>query len=145
MADKPKSLLEGGGNALGEGAARFDRLIESVRVQQAPQKETPAPPPANPLLSVGPQEAWTRQFQSQAIGPELSGLARSDYAAVPRDAFMPRHASDILPAKSADIAPDRTAEVVVPPSAPGGDLRPGRQALAERPRRSWLARLFAGK
>jgi len=137
MAEKPKSLLEGGpANALGAGAARFDQLIESVKAQYAPPAEgATAPLATNPLLHVSPGEAWSRNFQSQSIGPNVQSLALSDLAAVPRAMVVPP-APEIVPPKAAEIAP---RPVLAAPMA----VQLGRpEKLAERPRRSWLGRLF---
>ena len=138
MAENRKSLLDEGaanalGNALGEGAARFDRLIERVK---ASQSATPAPTATavlpNPLLSESPQEEWSRQFQSQSFGPEARGISYSDLASVPRAMLVPAVAPDIVPSRTAEIAP-----------------RPAFQALGaeigkkpEKPRRSWLGRML---
>ena len=136
MAEKPKSLLEGGpADALGRGAARFDQLIESVKAQYAAPAEAAAPPASNPLLHVSPGEAWSRNFQSQAIGPNAAGIALSELASVPRAVLVPA-AADIVPGRAAEIAP-RTV------GAASLSVQLGRpEKLAERPRRSWLGRLF---
>jgi hypothetical protein len=135
MAEKPKSLLEGGpANALGEGAARFDQLIETVKAQYAPPGEAVQNFATNPLLHVGPGEQWSRNFQSQSIGPNVQSLSLSDLAPVPRAMIVPSAPEIVLP-KAAEIAP-----------------RPGMAApMAEqfarpeklvKPRQSWLGRMF---
>lgn len=139
MAEKPKSLLEGGpGDTLGQGAARFDQLIESVKAQYAaPSEAAPPQPAANPLLHVSPGEAWSRHFQSQSIGPIAPGLALSDLAAVPRAAIVPP-APEIVPSRAAEIAP-RPVVVAAEPMA----VHLGKpQKLVEKPKASWLGRLF---
>ena len=137
MAEKPKSLLEGGpANALGEGAARFDQLIDSVKAQYAtPADAAPAPQASNPLLHVSPGEAWSRNFRSESIGPNAQGLALSDLAAVPRGAIVPP-APEIVPPRAAEIAPRPVV------AAPMGAQLGRPEKLLERPRRSWLGRLF---
>lgn len=136
MTEKPKSLLEGGpANALGEGAARFDQLIESVKAQYAPPSADAAQPvAANPLLHVSPGEAWSRNFQSQSIGPNVQGLRLSDLAPVPRAMVVPP-APDIIPSRAAEIAP---RPVVAAPMAE----RLGKPEKLVKPRQSWLGRMF---
>jgi hypothetical protein len=136
MTEKPKSLLEGGpANALGEGAARFDQLIESVKAQYAPPSADAARPvAANPLLHVSPGEAWSRNFQSQSIGPNVPGLRLSDLAPVPRAMVVPP-APDIVPSRAAEIAP---RPVVAAPMAE----RLGKPEKLVKPRQSWLGRMF---
>jgi hypothetical protein len=137
MAEKPKSLLEGGApNALSEGAARFDRLIESVKAQQMPAAEVAAAPSPNPLLHTSPGEVWSRQFQSQAIGPEQQGVSLADLAPVPRTALVP-------PMPAIEIVPERKAEFAPPPVTPALEAPLSTQLRKpDKPRRSLLGRLF---
>jgi hypothetical protein len=139
MAEKPKSLLEGGstnalGNALGEGAARFDQLIETVKAQYAPPADGTQKFATNPLLHVSPGEAWSRNFQSQSIGPNVQSLALSDLASVPRAMVLPT-APDIVPPRAADIA---SRPVVSAPMA----NQLGKPERLVKPRQSWLGRMF---
>jgi hypothetical protein len=140
MPEKPKSLLEGGPmNALDAGAARFDRLIEEVRAQRAAPTHTPsAAPTSNPLLPVSPGEAWARNFQSHSIGPETLGVSVSDLTPVPRAALIP-------PAPAAEVVPARAAEVIAPRPVEVAPMsvQIGRGDRLERPKRSWLGRMFS--
>lgn len=132
MAEKPRSLLESApDDPLSAGVARFEKLIETVKVQQA--QSTPQAPaaPANPLLYTSPGEEWSRQFQSQSIGPELKGLTMSDLAPFRPAMVTPPAAPDIVPTRTADIAPPSAARAL------GAQI--GRP---EKPRRSWLGRMF---
>lgn len=139
MAEKTKSLLEGGPlNALGEGAARFDRLIESVKTQQqqTPPAEPVAAPAPNPLLHASPGEEWARRFQSQAIGPEQWGVSLGDLAPVPKALLVP-------PMPTPDFVPERAADLPPRPAAPVLEAPLGTQlGKSEKPRRSFLGRLF---
>jgi hypothetical protein len=139
MAEKPKSLLEGGstnalGNALGEGAARFDQLIETVKAQYAPPADGTQKFATNPLLHVSPGEAWSRNFQSQSIGPNVQSLALSDLASVPRAMVLPT-AQEIVPPRAADIA---SRPVVTAPMS----NQLGKPERLVKPRQSWLGRMF---
>jgi hypothetical protein len=136
MPENTKSLLEQGpANALGEGAARFDRLIEDVKASQSPAPvRTTTAVIANPLLSVSPGEEWSRQFQSQSFGPEVRGVSYSDLAPVPRAMVMPELAPDIVPQRSTAFAPKSALQGM------GSEI--GKRP--ERPRRSWLGRMLHG-
>ena len=145
MAEKPKSLLEGGpanalganalgANALGEGAARFDQLIETVKAQYAPPADGTQRFATNPLLHVSPGETWSRNFQSQSIGPNVQSLALSDLAPVPRGMVVPP-APEIVPSRAAEIAP---RPVVAAPMA----TQLGKPEKLVKPRQSWLGRMF---
>jgi hypothetical protein len=139
MAEKPKSLLEGGPmNALDAGAARFDRLIEEVRAQRAAPAQAPsAMPVSNPLLPISPGEAWARNFQSHSIGPEARGVSVSDLAPVPRAALIPP-AADIVPTRTMETAVPRPVETAAPMS-----VQIGKADRLERPKKSWLGRMFS--
>ena len=135
MAEKPKSLLESGAtNALGEGAARFDQLIESVKAQYAPPATGTVPRESNPLLHVSPGEEWSRNFQSQSIGPNAQSLSLSDLAPVPRAMIVPT-APEIVPSRAGEIAP---RPVVAAPM--GAQL--GKPEKLVKPKTSWLGRMF---
>ncbi len=134
MAEKPKSLLEGATvNALSEGAERFAQMIESVKAQQAaPVDVAPAKTP-NPLLRESPGEAWSRNFQSQSIAPDVNGFALSDLAPLPRAMIVP-------PISASDIAPGRSAEIAPRPAMASMGTQMGKPPEARR--RSWLGRMF---
>jgi hypothetical protein len=105
-----------------------------VKAQYAPPGEAVQNFATNPLLHVGPGEQWSRNFQSQSIGPNVQSLSLSDLAPVPRAMIVPPAPEIVLP-KAAEIAP-----------------RPGMAApMAEqfarpeklvKPRQSWLGRMF---
>lgn len=140
MAEKPKSLIEGAPkDALSEGAARFERLIETVKAQQAAPAERPAAAGPNPLLSVSPQEEWSRRFQSQPIGPEAGGPSPGELAVIPRSALVPPLAQDLATAPR--IVPERAAELAARPAGAALGARIGKP---EKPRRSWFGRLIRG-
>jgi hypothetical protein len=134
MAEKPKTLLEGGAaDALGEGAARFEKVIEGVKRQHAVTPEPTRAPAANPLLSAGPGEEWARRYQSQAIGPMPDPLSAGELAPVPRALIM-RAITPENPILS------RAAEIAPKVSVGAPDIRFGR---GEKPRKSWLGRMFS--
>jgi len=132
MTEKTKGLLESGTrNAFGEGAARFDRLIESVKTQHAVRVQSESAPVSNPLTAVSPEEEWSKQFQSLGIGPERHAITPSEMAFVPRGAIL----AGVPPVR--DIAPSRATEIVGRPSPSGADM--GKPVKAKR---SWLGRVF---
>ncbi len=134
MAEKTKSLLDGpAGGALAEGAARLERLIQSVKAQQAQADQRPAAPVRNPLLVVSPEEEWSRHYQSLGIGHEGRGLTLSDLAPLPRAMIMPEPelGKPVIPGPAMDV-------VAKAPAAAIGEGLP----QAVRPRRSWLGRLL---
>ncbi len=132
MAEKPKSLLEGGAvDALGEGAARFERVIDSVKRQHAVVPEKSHAPAGNPLLSASPGEEWARQYQTQVIGPDARRITPAELSPVARAMILP--ASD-------NLAPPRVAEIAPKVAVGRPDIRFGQ---AEKPKKSWLGRMFS--
>src|SRR5271165_5693540 len=105
MVEKTNSLLDQPApDAFAEGAARFERLIQSVKSQHANNDAKPAALPLNPLLAVSPEEEWSKQFQNVGIGPERGRLSLTDLAPLPRAMIMP----ELAP--FADLVPDRTID-----------------------------------
>lgn len=137
MSEERKGLLENGAaDGLAEGAAHFERLIESVRLNRNPPPlQTPAAL-TNPLLSASPGEAWAKEFQTQSIGPDGGRTAVVDFAPLPKLVVVPPP-PEMFPA-AREFAPRIDL-------APPKDFVPQRRlAEADRPRRSWLRRVFLG-
>lgn len=132
MSENNKGLLgRHAAGALSEGAARFERLIEAVKAQQAPPSAHEVRPMSNPLVPASPEEEWARQYQSQAIGPEPPAIPVSELRAVPRGLFVPSPVPSFVPSRLAEIAPKPAAAAI-------GEMM-GKPA---RPRRSWFGRLM---
>jgi hypothetical protein len=123
MSDKVKSLQEPQKDPLSEGAARFDRLIESVRVK-AVQTVGTAPPQTNPLALSNPEEDWARRYRSLSIGPELRGIATQDLPGFPLKAVLP----DVPMAEPRTDTPFRAA----PQAVDGIGPRPAQSVVPER-------------
>ncbi|HWU26445.1 MAG TPA: hypothetical protein VN154_08585 [Rhizomicrobium sp.] len=138
MSDERKSLLEkASGDSLAEGAAHFDRLVESAKLNRmSPRAEALTAAP-NPLLPASPGEAWAKQFQTQSIGPDAGRTAMVDFA--PLSAKMV-----VIPPPPEAILPERQFAPQMD-LAPPSDFRPEKRfGTPERPkRRSWLRRLFS--
>jgi hypothetical protein len=121
-------------SALTEGAARFDSLARELKTQQiALTKGLPAgeqPPVAVP----SPDEAWNRNFMSQAIGPRFD---LPPIVPVMQAPPMPNISIELPQARS--VAP--AAEIAL--REPVGPLR--EQIGKPQQRRSWLGRLLRPK
>ena len=134
MPGKDKRLLEkGAADALGEGALRFEKVIENVRRGNAPARDARQAPASNPLLSASPGEEWARQFQTQVIGPETGRLSAVSFAIVPKRFVLPSGEEPVVPRQSQQFAPKLAMDKP--------DLRFGRPS--KPPRRSLLSRLFS--
>lgn len=134
MVEKPKGLFEAGmANSLSEAAARFGRLIEDVRSSQKGVAAPSVVPSsvANPLLSVSPEEEWSRRFRTEGIGPEPHGLSPADLTPLPRSVLVPPVAPAVIPSRAVEPAPQLV------PGALGTQI-----GKTQEQRRSLLARLF---
>jgi hypothetical protein len=128
MAEKVKGLLDGAaGDALSEGAARFDRLIESVKAQPAAPAASAPQPVRNPLMAVSPEENWAKRFDTQAVGSDFGARLPVDIAPLPHAVVVP------VP----QIVPSRAAEALARPS-----VQPLGAEIGKPVRRSWLGRVF---
>jgi hypothetical protein len=116
FADRPSRR-----GALAEAAERFDRIVNIVKDQQL--SHTQSPPvrrPESEAYTLSPEEAWSRKYMIQCVGPVCTIRPTAEGALLlPR--FMPappvRQASQIR-----EIAP------APQPQAVG---RPGRRAEPE--------------
>ena len=135
MSDERKSLLDKGAvDGLADGAAHFDRLIESVRLNRIPPSQHAPAAVSNPLLSASPGEAWAREFQTQSIGPEGGRTAMVDFAPVPKFVVVPPPPETLLSTR--EFAPKIDL-------APPKDFVPRKRLKeTESPKRSWLRRVF---
>jgi hypothetical protein len=133
VAESSKGLTDGlKGDALGEGAARLERIIETVKNNHAqPARTVNQAVGANPLLAAGPGEEWSRRFQSNPIGPDPRGLSISDFAEIPR--------ATIIPAPTADLVPQGFGGTGSKLRTPALGAQIGKPAA---PKRSWLGRLL---
>jgi hypothetical protein len=132
MAEKMKSLLDTSAtSAFDEGAARFERMIEAVKSQQAAPVARPVAAVTNPLLSVSPKEEWSRQYQSRSIGSGPPGTPWADLAHPPRAMVLP--AADVAPVPIASVSPQIRSVAL------GAQI-----GKPEKPRRSWFGRLLRG-
>jgi hypothetical protein len=130
-------------NAFAEGAARFAEIARTVKAQQVAEQHK-GPATAAPVTVDAPDEAWARQFMSQAFDP--SGSRRAAAAA------PVWHAPEVLPefaslrremSRAREIAPRRDLGLATTPVGHRVSLGE-RLGYEERPRRSWLRRLFRG-
>lgn len=137
MTEGSKPLSDAPGrDALADGAARFDQMIETVRAQHAPAARNEPEPIPNPFLTSSPGEDWAREYQNFAIGPAAATPSLSELPVAPKSLLMPGR---VELAKVSSPVPSAAA----PPPAPVIDERPigNRIGKAER-RRSWFARMF---
>lgn len=136
---KDKILRQGPApGAFAEGAARFEELARSVKAQQVTEQQG-APFPENGVLMASPDEVWAAKYMSQSIGPSGTHAAAT-LAPVP-------HAAAIAP----DFSELKRSYAPASEFTPRGSAKPGlsapmavRLGREERPRRSWLTRLFRG-
>ena len=125
-------------SALRDGAARLDQFVQQVRAHQAALSQGTS---GEQTLVLSPDEAWSRNFMSQAIGPRLEiprivGFTPPPMPQMSLYVTSLRHDSQPYAPRPAEEPGLRT----VPSSDNSGPL--SRTLGKDVPSRSWLARLF---
>lgn len=136
---RDKSLKHGSSSdAFAEGAARFAELAQAVKARQAaelkgmPGSDAFTQPPS-------PCEVWASKYMCCAVGPSGTDATVS-MAPVPHAMAMAPDFSELKRSyKPADVTRGVGARLDLKPAPMAGRL--GRD---ERPRRSWLVRLWKG-
>ena len=130
--------------ALAEAADRFDRLARVVKDQQLSETRSGPRVALTETYSASPEEAWAKNFMTQAIGPAMTTFA---VPTVP--AFAPVGQA---PLASQGFSSTAQAVPIEPRKEnvsfrPGGDLRGGNMRPARRPQRqrTWLGWLLFGR
>lgn len=117
--------------ALADGAARLEALASEVKSRQAAQCQGPMD---FVRQSVSPDEAWSRNYMTQGIGPQVEVAPVTGIALAP-----PMPAVSIqLPPTPGPVEPV-AAKAVIPAREAAGDI--GAHLGRPRPRRSWISRL----
>jgi len=132
-------------SALAEAADRFDRLARVVKDQQLSDTRSGPRVALTETYMASPEEAWAKNFMTQAIGPALTTFT---VPTVP--AFVPTTqaplASQGFSASAKPQASEPRKESA--PFRPGGDLRfssTGAERPSPRRRRTWIRWLLLGR
>lgn len=144
MADPFRQTNKQPSRMLADAAERLDRLVSIVKDQQLARTQSGARPRENESFVLSPEEAWSKKYMIQCVGPVCTVRPAGDWA-LP----MPRPAPAAPAAKAAgtlEFAPGAPRPVRPEPSAGGARRsRPEPIGLAiGKPvrRRSWLGRLL---
>src|SRR5690242_8903391 len=147
MSNLPEQNPTVGRSALAEAADRFDRLARVVKDQQLSETRSGPRVALTEAHNASPEEAWAKNFMTQAIGPAMTSFT---VPTVP--AFVPVGQA---PLASQGFIAAPTAPVIAPAKAdtssfrPGGDLRSAYMAATtpakRRRERSWLGWLLLGR
>ena len=138
MADKPEMAPSG---PLAEGAARFDRLVRTVKDGQLARTKTGLNQPPTEAFVLSPEEAWAKKYMPHCIGPvcygpiTAAGLPSFARAGAP-PAESPRTHGFVAPAAAAKALKTTSASVLE---------AIGRVIGKPTKPRSWLGRLFRGR
>jgi hypothetical protein len=137
MSDKPRS------GPLADAAERLDRVVSTVKDQQRARTESGARPPESEAFVLSPEEAWSKKYMIQCVGPVCT-VRPTEAGALLLPRFAPAPAPQA--AASLEIAPQKAPEVRLEPAAPRGRKaapEPIGLAIGKPVRkRSWLGRLF---
>jgi hypothetical protein len=131
--------------ALAEAADRFDRLARVVKDQQLSETRSGPRIALTETFAASPEEAWAKNFMTQAIGPAATSLTAPTVPAFIPLSQTPPASHGFSP--SGPTVPGAPAEERAS-YRPGGDLR-FRNAIPElkvrRRQRSWIGWLLLGR
>lgn len=129
-------------SSFADSAERFADLARSVKAQQIAEHQGVSTMPTAGDLEP-PDESWARRHASKAIGPSGAQAVTAMSPVPHRHDFAPDFAS-LRPALTAKSGFSRKAKITASAPQRGApmDIRFGHKE--ERPRRSWLGRLFRG-
>jgi len=136
--DQPRSL------AFADAAERLGRVASIVKDQQLARNQSGVRQPESEVLTQSPEEAWSKKYMIQCVGPVCTIRPTADAAAL----LLPRFA----PGPAAQASQSVAVESRNPPAAKAEmPARPSRKAAAEpigvtigKPvrKRSLIGRLF---
>jgi hypothetical protein len=129
--------------ALADAADRLDRVVSIVKDQQLARTNTAARPKESEVLSLSPEEAWSKKYMIQCVGPVCTVTPTAEGALLlPR--FAPEAPVRQAAQPSQELAPQKAPAAPAAPKARAGKVVPEPIGLAiGKPvrRRSWLGRL----
>jgi len=140
LSDKPRA------GALADAADRLGRVASVVKDQQIARNQSGSRPPESEVFTLSPEEAWSKKYMIQCVGPVCTIQPTADAAALLLPRFAPGPVAVAQASQSAAVEPQG-------PSAAKAEmpLRPSRKAAAEpiglaigKPvrKRSLIGRLF---
>lgn len=117
-------------SALADGAERLAQLARTVREQQIAEQPGAMRLAVTDVYSMSPDEAWSKRFMSQGIGPTPDCAAPGGYCPMP---FVQTDLEPVSPAtvQAAPVLEIREARLAAAPAQIG-------QAIGKPYRRSWL-------
>jgi hypothetical protein len=139
LNEKPRA------GALADGAERLGRVASVVKDQQIARNQSGARSPESEVFTLSPEEAWSKKYMIQCVGPVCTIEPTADAAALLLPRFAPSPAAARTP-QSVAVAAQNPPETKVAASA-----RSSRKAAAEpiglmigKPvrKRSLIGRLF---
>jgi len=131
MSDRSK--LSEKRSAFAEAAARLEQVQRAVKQQQQSESRRLLPQPVR-TPPISPDEMWSRNFMTQAIGPSLESVSVAKLPEPPPNVPNPLLRTEVF--TTPDILQKGSPATVVPM----------RQQLGGREvrRRGWFARLLFG-
>jgi hypothetical protein len=130
--------------ALAEAADRFDRLARVVKDQQLSETRSGPRIALSETRTASPEEAWAKNFMTQAIGPAMTTFTVPTVPAFVPVGQAPQASLEFAGAGGpAPQDPKKDTSF-----RPGGDLRFGKGIPGSPPqqrRRSWIGWLLFGR
>jgi len=149
MSNLPEQNRTAGRSTLAEAADRFDRLARVVKDQQLSETRSGPRVALTEAHTASPEEAWAKNFMTQAIGPAMTSFTVPTVPAFVPVGQAPLASQGFIAAPAVPMAPAIAPAKAGTSFRPGGDLRSGYTAAATpaKPRRerSWLGWLLLGR
>ncbi len=127
-------------SALADGAERMSVLARTAAEQQLVERGA-IQFPVTDVYSTSPDEAWSRKFMSQGIGPAPDCTSPGGYCPIPFAMPVATSAAAPKPCVTAAVEPVRAAQLPLEREAPAsmGHSQIG-QAIGKPLKRSWFRR-----
>ncbi len=137
LSDRPRS------GALADAAERLGRVASIVKDQQLVRNQSGVRPPESEVYVQSPEEAWTRKYMIQCVGPVCT-IQPTEAAAMLLPRFTPLPVAK-QPVQTMELAPQKAPPRVaaVPPPVRNAAAEPIGVAIGKPIRkRSLIGRLF---
>jgi hypothetical protein len=145
MSDLFKFDIRPRAGALADGAERLGRLASTVKDQQLERVQSGARRPESEVYVASPEEAWSKKYMIQCVGPVCTVRPTDEGAALLLPRFQPEPKA-LGPERSIAVAaPEAPPAPVVPMRAAAGrtQAQPIGIAIGKPVRkRSLLGRMF---
>jgi hypothetical protein len=120
LTDKPRA------GAFADGAERLGKVVSQVKDQQIARNQSGSRSPQSEVFTLSPEEAWSKKYMIQCVGPVCTIHPTADAAALLLPRFAPGPTTVAQAPQNVAVEPR-----VSPASKAEMPVRPSRKAAAE--------------